>query len=48
MVNKHAADRAMEAGLLVVTDKCMLKEHQRICKGKVVNVECEDEFSRQG
>jgi len=48
VVNKHAADRAMEAGLLVVTDKCMLKEHQRICKGKVVNVECEDEFSRQG
>jgi len=29
VVNKQAADRAMKAGLLVVMDKCMLKEYQK-------------------
>jgi hypothetical protein len=29
VINKHAADRAMEAGLLVAMDKCMLKEHRK-------------------
>jgi len=29
VINKHAAGRAMEAGLLVAMDKCMLKEHQK-------------------
>jgi len=29
VINKHAAARAMEAGLLVVMDKCILKEHQK-------------------
>jgi predicted CoA-binding protein len=47
VINEEAAARAREAGLLVVMDKCMLKEHQRICKGKVVNVECKDELSMQ-
>ena len=48
VINEEAAARAEKAGLMVVMDKCMLKEHQRICKEKVVNVEREDEFSRQG
>ena len=30
IVNEEAAARAREAGLLVVMDKCMFKEHQRI------------------
>ena len=29
VINEEAAVRAMEAGLLVVMDRCMLKEHQR-------------------
>ena len=33
VINKAAAARAREAGLLVVMDKCMRKEHQRL-KGK--------------
>ncbi|MBT9160288.1 MAG: CoA-binding protein [Dehalococcoidia bacterium] len=30
VVNEEAADRARDAGLLVIMDKCMLKEHKRI------------------
>jgi len=30
VINEAAAARPREAGLLVVMDKCMLKEHQRI------------------
>ena len=30
VINEQAADRARAAGLLVVMDKCMLKEHQKI------------------
>jgi predicted CoA-binding protein len=32
VVNEKAASRAREAGLLVVMDKCMFKEHQRLSK----------------
>lgn len=32
VINEEAATRAREAGLLVVMDKCMLKEHQRLRK----------------
>ena len=30
VINKEAAARAKEAGLLVVMDRCMLKEHQKL------------------
>jgi hypothetical protein len=30
VINEQAAARAREAGLVVVMDKCILKEHQRI------------------
>ncbi len=30
VINKQAAARAKEAGLLVVMDKCMLKEHRKL------------------
>jgi predicted CoA-binding protein len=30
VVNEEAASRARDAGLLVVMDKCMLKEHKRL------------------
>lgn len=30
IVNEEAAAKARDAGLLVVMDKCMLKEHQRL------------------
>jgi predicted CoA-binding protein len=30
VINKEAAARAKKAGLLVVMDKCMMKEHKRI------------------
>jgi len=32
VINEEAAARAREAGLLVVMDKCMLKEHQKLKK----------------
>jgi hypothetical protein len=32
VVNGEAAARAREAGLMVVTDKCMRKEHQKLKK----------------
>jgi predicted CoA-binding protein len=30
IINKEAANRARGAGLMVVMDKCMLKEHQKL------------------
>jgi len=30
VVNEEAAARARQGGLLVVMDRCMLKEHQRL------------------
>ncbi|MCL0056492.1 CoA-binding protein [Dehalococcoidia bacterium] len=30
VINEDAASRAREAGLLVIMDKCMLKEHRRL------------------
>ena len=30
VINEEAAAQAMEAGLLVVMDKCMLKEHRKL------------------
>jgi len=33
VINEEAAVRAREAGLLVVMDRCMLKEHQRLRGG---------------
>ena len=36
IVNEEAADKAREAGLMVVMDKCMLKEHARLKReGKI-------------
>ncbi len=32
VINKKAAAKARDAGLLVVMDKCMFKEHQRLNK----------------
>jgi len=32
VINEKAASRAREAGLLVVMNKCMFKEHQRLSK----------------
>jgi predicted CoA-binding protein len=32
VINEAAASRARDAGLLVVMDKCMLKEHRRVSK----------------
>lgn len=32
IINKEAAARAREAGLLVVMDRCMKKEHERIAE----------------
>jgi hypothetical protein len=32
VINEEAAARAREAGLLVVMDKCMLKEHRKLKK----------------
>lgn len=36
VINDDAAARASEAGLLVVMDRCMLKEHQRLTGGKTM------------
>ena len=33
VINEEAAARAREAGLMVVMDKCMLKEHQKLRSG---------------
>lgn len=33
VINEEAADRAREAGLMVVMDKCMLKEHRKLRSG---------------
>jgi len=33
VINEEAAARAREAGLTVVMDKCMLKEHQKLGSG---------------
>ena len=32
VINKEAASKARDAGLLVVMDRCMLKEHKRLNK----------------
>ena len=38
VINEEAAARARDAGLLVVMDKCMFKEHQRLSeKPRVMN-----------
>ena len=34
VINEEAANRAREAGLMVVMDKCMLKEHQNLRIGR--------------
>ncbi len=34
VINEEAAARAGEAGLLVVMDKCMLKEHRKLRRNK--------------
>ena len=34
VINEEAANRAREAGLMVVMDKCMLKEHQNLRSGR--------------
>ena len=35
VINEEAATQAMEAGLLVVMDKCMLKEHRKLQRNKI-------------
>ncbi len=35
VINEEAATRAREAGLLVVMDKCMLKEHRKLRRNKI-------------
>ena len=35
VINEEAATRAREAGLLVVMDKCMLKEHRKLQRNKI-------------
>jgi len=35
VINEEAAARAMEAGLLVVMDRCMLKEHRKLRRNKI-------------
>ena len=34
VINEQAAGRAREAGLLVVMDRCMLKEHQKMMNSR--------------
>jgi len=34
VINEEAAARARKAGLLVVMDRCMLKEHQKLLRSK--------------
>ena len=34
VINEEVAARAREAGLLVVMDRCMLKEHQKLLRSK--------------
>ena len=34
VINQEAAARAKDAGLLVVMDRCMLKEHQKLLRSK--------------
>ena len=36
VINEEAAARAREAGLMVVMDKCMLKEHQKLKNGLTI------------
>ncbi|MBM3155248.1 MAG: CoA-binding protein [Chloroflexi bacterium] len=38
IVNEEAADKARKAGLLVVMDKCMRKEHIRLCNASLAQV----------
>jgi predicted CoA-binding protein len=33
VINEEAANRAREAGLMVVMDKCMFKEHRKLRSG---------------
>ncbi len=35
VINEEAAAQAMEAGLLVVMGKCMLKEHRKLRRNKI-------------
>jgi len=35
VIHEHAAERAREAGLAVVMDRCTLKEHRKLIRGKV-------------
>ena len=37
IINKAAANRARDAGLLVVMDKCMFKEHRRLAQNGRLN-----------
>lgn len=39
VINEQAADRAREAGLMVVMDRCMLKEHRKLKKTQPWNFE---------
>ncbi len=36
IINEEAAAKARDAGLLVVMDKCMLKEHQRLTQSSIL------------
>lgn len=38
IINNTAAEKAQSAGLLVVMDKCMKKEHARLYKGGITDV----------